>query len=367
LAAERPLMRLKLYERYLMRESFAAIALVLAAFLALFSFFDLINELKSIGRGGYQFIHAVIFVLLSLPGRVYELMPIAALIGSLYSLSTLARHSEITVLRASGLATRELLMTLFKVAGVLAALTLVIGEAVMPFSERAAQELRTRAMANVIAQQGFTTGLWVKDGRSFINIRTATPDARLVGVRIYKFNEANALESVTDAKEGEFMPPDHWKLTGVVSMILEGDSARVENRESMEWQSAVNPDLLSVLMVAPDRMSLYGLFNYTRHLYENKQKTERYEIAIWKKLIYPLAALVMVALALPFGYSYNRVGGVSLKIFGGVMVGIFFHMLNGLFSSLGVINSWPPFASAATPSALFLLAAMGMLWWVERR
>ena len=360
-------MALKLYERYVMRESFAAIFLVLAAFLALFSFFDLINELRSVGKGGYQFFHALIFVLLSLPGRVYELIPIAALIGTLYSLSALARQSEITVLRASGLATRDLLITLFKVAGVLALLTLLIGEAVMPFSERMAQELRTRAMTNVIALQGFNSGLWVKDGRSFVNIRTATPDARLEGVRIYKFDADNALESVTDAKEGEFMPPDRWKLTGVVSMILEGDAARVEKKDAMEWHSAVNPDLLSVLMVAPERMSLYGLFNYTRHLYENKQKTERYEIAIWKKLIYPLAALVMVALALPFGYSYNRVGGVSLKIFGGVMMGILFHMLNGLFSSLGVINSWPPFASAAMPSALFLVAAMGMLWWTERR
>lgn len=360
-------MRLKLYQRYLMREAFAAIFLVLVAFLALFSFFDLINELKSVGKGGYEFGHAMIFVILSLPGRFYELIPIAALIGTLYSLSTLARHSEITVLRASGLATRELLLTLFKVAGLLAALTLFMGEAVMPFSERAAQELRTRAMTNVIAQQGFDSGLWVKDGRSFININTATADARLIGVRIYKFDEDNALESVTDAKEGEFLPPDHWRLTGVTSMVLHGDAARVENRDSIEWRSAVNPELLSVLMVAPERMSLYGLYNYTGHLIENKQKTERYQIAIWKKLIYPLAALVMVALALPFGYSHNRVGGVSLKIFAGVMIGILFHMLNGLFSSLGVINSWPPLASAAAPSALFLLAAMGMLWWLERR
>lgn len=360
-------MRLKLYQRYLMRETFAAIALVQVAFLALFSFFDLIDELKSVGKGGYEFGHAMVFVVLSLPGRFYELVPVAALIGTLYSLSTLARHSEITVLRAAGLATRELLMTLFKVAAVLAALTLLIGEVVMPYSERAAQELRMRAMNKVVAQQGFRSGLWVKDGRSFVNIRTATPDARLFDVRIYKFNEESALESVTDAREGEFMPPDRWKLSGVTSMTLDGDVARVENLETMEWRSAVNPDLLSVLMVAPERMSLFGLYNYTNHLIENRQKTERYEIAIWKKLIYPLAALVMVALALPFGYSHNRVGGVSLKIFAGVMIGILFHMLNGLFSSLGVINSWPPLASAATPSALFLLAAMGMLWWVERR
>ncbi len=359
--------RLRLYQRYLMRETLGAIFLVLVAFLALFSFFDLINELRSVGKGGYQLGHAVVFVALSLPGLIYELIPIAALIGTLYALSTLARHSEITVLRASGLATRDLLMTLFRVAGLLALLTIIVGEGLVPISERLAQELRTRALSNVIAQQGFESGLWVKDGRNFINIRHATPDARLQGVRIYKFDAANALESVTEVEEAEFKPPEHWLLKGVVRTVLDGDTARVERADTAEWVSAVNPDLLAVLMVAPERMSLVGLVNYTEHLSDNRQKTERYEIAIWKKLVYPLASLVMVALALPFGYSHNRVGGVSLKIFAGVMLGILFYALNGLFSNLGVINAWPPFASATAPSALFLLAAVGMLWWVERR
>ena len=148
---------------------------------------------------------------------------------------------------------------------------------------------------------------------------------------------------------------------------LDGERAVVERMPELLWRSALNPDILSVLLVVPERMSLLNLTAYIKHLSENRQKTERYEIALWKKLIYPLAALVMVALALPFGYTHNRMSGVSLKIFSGVMIGILFHMLNGLFSSLGVINSWSPFSSAIAPSALFLVAAMGMIWWVERR
>lgn len=356
-----------LYQRYLMRETFVAIFLVLAAFIVLFSFFDLINELRRVGQGGYQFGHALLVVALSLPGIVYELIPIAALIGTLYALSNLARHSEITVLRASGLATRDLLMTLFRVAGVLALLTLLFGEVIAPLTEKFAQEIKLRAMSKVIAQKGFDSGLWVKDGQSFINIRRATVDARLEGVRIYKFDSANALSSVTDVQEATFSPPDHWVLRGVVRTILDGETSRVERVDQDEWRSAINPELLSVLTVAPDRMSIFGLTNYLQHLADNRQNTDRYAIAIWKKLVYPLTAFVMVALALPFGYSHNRVGGVSLKIFMGVMFGILFYMLNGLSSNLGVINSWPPFASAAAPSAVFLLAAMGMLWWVERR
>jgi lipopolysaccharide export system permease protein len=153
----------------------------------------------------------------------------------------------------------------------------------------------------------------------------------------------------------------------VVQTVLEGERAVIEKKPDMLWRSALNPDILSVLLVMPERMSILHLSAYIKHLSENHQKTERYEIALWKKLIYPLAALVMVALALPFGYTHNRMAGVSLKIFSGVMMGVFFHMLNGLFSSLGVINSWSPLSSALTPSVLFLLTAMGMIWWVERR
>jgi lipopolysaccharide export system permease protein len=357
----------KLYQRYLMRETFAAISLVLLAFVALFSFFDLINELRHVGRDGFMLGHALLAVTLSLPNVIYELIPIAALIGTLYALSTLARHSEITVLRASGLATRDILATLFRVAGLLALLTVLVGEVLVPAAERVEQEFMAKAAGKVVAQSGFESGFWVKDGRRFINIRKVFPDARLEGVRIYRFNEQNVLLSVTDVAEATYQPGDTWLLTGVVQTVIEQESTRVEQIDSMTWNSALSPALLEMLMVAPERMTMASLVGYTRHLADNHQKTGRYEIAIWKKIVYPLSTLVMVALALPFGYSHNRVGGVSLKIFAGVMFGIFFYMLNGLFSNLGVINAWPPFASAIAPSALFLLAATGMIWWVERR
>jgi lipopolysaccharide export system permease protein len=198
-------------------------------------------------------------------------------------------------------------------------------------------------------------------------VRTVLPDARLLGVRIYEFNDEARLRSVSEAEGGEYRAPDGWKLTGVVRTVLDGERAHVEKTPEMLWNSALNPDILSVLMVVPERMSLSHLTAYIHHLSENHQKTRRYEIALWKKLIYPLAAFVMVALALPFGYAHDRVGSVSLKIFSGVMLGIFFHMLNGLFSSLGVINDWPPLSSAVAPSALFLLSAIAMIAWVERR
>jgi lipopolysaccharide export system permease protein len=359
-------MALKVYERHLAREIYGATLLVLAAFLALFAFFDLIHELEEVGKGGYALRHALGYVALTLPGRTHEILPIAVLIGTLYALTLLARHSEITVLRTSGLPTSDLLLTLGKIGTVFVVLTFVVGEFIVPPAERMAQQLRLTAMSRLVAQE-FRSGLWVKDGLSFINVRDVLPDTSLRGVRVYAFDASYRLQSISEAEKGRYVPPGHWQLSNVAQTVFEDESASVLHHDEMTWESALSPEILSVLLVVPDRMSIVNLYQYIQHLSDNRQKTQRYEIALWKKLIYPLATLVMMALALPFAYTHDRMSAVSVKVFTGVMLGILFHMLNGLFSHLGVINSWRPLFSAITPSVIFLLAAGSMLWWVERR
>jgi lipopolysaccharide export system permease protein len=354
------------YIRYLGREIYSAVALVLLAFLGLFAFFDLVNELDEIGKNGYMLHHAAIYVAMIMPGRVYELMPIAVLIGTLYALTTLARHSEITVLRASGLSTRRFLLGLLSIGSVFVLLTFVFGEYLAPPAERAAQQWRLAATRSMVSQE-LRTGLWVRDGKRFVNVRSVLPDTSLQGVRIYEFDSNAVLVSISDAAVGVYDPKAGWRLRTVGQTRFLGDRTETVNLPELIWHSELTPDVLSVLMVVPERMSVETLYSYIHHLDENNQKTTRYEIALWKKLAYPFAALVMMGLALPFGYMQTRMGGVSLKVFSGIMIGVGFHLLNGLFSNLGVINGWIPAVAALTPSIVFLLAAMGMMWWVERR
>jgi lipopolysaccharide export system permease protein len=133
------------------------------------------------------------------------------------------------------------------------------------------------------------------------------------------------------------------------------------------WASDLTPDIFGVLLVQPERMGLSALVQYIRHLSDNRQSSDRYEIAFWSKLFYPLAILVMMALALPFAYLHVRAGGVSLKIFSGVMIGVGFYMLNKLFAHIGLLNTWPPIAVAALPSLVVLSFALSALYWIERR
>lgn len=352
---------MRLIRRYLAREIYLATALVLFAFLGLFAFFDLIHELGDIGKGDYKLQHAALFVALTVPGHVYELMPIAALIGAVYGLAQLAAHSEVTVMRASGMSTPMAMFAIGRVGLVFVAVTFLFGEFLAPPAERAAQSMRLKALSSVIAQE-FRSGLWVRDDRSFVNVQEVKADARLVGVKIYEFDENNGLKSVSFAAQGAFQPPNQWLLKDVARTVFAPAGSRIEKAPEMVWSSQLNPDILGVLLVQPDKMSITTLYQYVRHLEDNKQKTNRYDIALWKKVIYPLAVLVMMALALPFAYMQTRSGGVSFKIFAGIMLGLLFHLLNSLFAHLGAINTWPPLLSAVTPSVLFLLFAGGMLW-----
>ena len=183
-------------------------------------------------------------------------------------------------------------------------------------------------------------------------------------VIVVDFGTATTFDVIT--RRGEYAGSGKWRLVDVSQTLFGPAGPRTARSQEAEWRSAMSPDLLNVLIVVPERMSSWKLYKYTQHLAGNRQKTERYEIALWKKLFYPLATLGMMALALPFAYMHARSGMVGIKVFLGIMLGIFFHMLNSLFSHIGLLKQWPPVAAAAVPSLIFLATAVLMMLWIER-
>ena len=381
---------MKTIQRYVLTEVFKSVLFVLVAFLALFAFFDLLGELSSVGRGGYTFQGALVYVILGLPGYAYELMPIAALIGTIYTLSQFAARSEFTIMRVSGMSTARAGMMLAKIGVLFAVLTLLFGELVAPKSSELAEQWKLRAQGASLSQE-FRSGLWAKDivkaedgsgtvlGSRFINVRQVQPDGSLNDVRVYEFDNDFRLKAVLNAATSAYMGDHAWQLRQVVRTTFATDAfaqpgaeagrtngIAIQQLAEYRMVSEITPDILSVVFADPDRMSAKDLVAYTRHLEENRQATNRYEIAFWKKVIYPFVVFVMLAMALPFAYLHFRSGGVSLKIFTGIMIGVSFQLLNNLFSHLGLINAWPAFPTAVLPSALFLVLAIGALWRVER-
>lgn len=357
---------MRVIRRYLSAEITASTLLVFAALLMLFAFLDLIHELGELDKGSYRLPHIIAYVLLSVPGHVYELFPIAALIGTLFALSQLVANSEYTVMRVSGVSIPRMALTLVEVGLLFSVLTFVTGEFIAPPADQAAQQLRAKAITGVIAQE-FRSGLWIKDERNFVNITQVLPDSVLQGVKIYEFDAEHRLRRISLARRGEYVSDNLWRLRDVVQTDFADRKTMVSRIEQSDWRSVLDPRLLSVLLVAPEQMSAWNLYFYMQHLRENNQQTSRHETAFWNKLIYPFAVLVMMVLALPFAYYQRRVGGVGAKVFAGIMLGIGFAMLGRLFTYLGLLRDWPPFWSAILPTLLFLSLAMGMMWWGERR
>lgn len=377
---------MKVLRRYFETEIYQSVLFVLIAFLALFAFFDMMSEVRFVG-GPYRLEHAFLYVSLGLPTYAYELMPIAALIGTIYVMAQLAARSEFTVMRASSLSMAGAISLLLRVAIVLALLTFALGEFIAPKASDFAESFRRKIMGAAISAE-FRTGLWAKDvlrsadgksveGSRFLNASKIDVVGSLQNVKIYEFNREMQMLAMITAEQARFLKDGQWQLQKVREMRFvdsgkqkESDRQRptVVNRvfDSSIMSSEITPDIMAVLVTDPKKMSALDLAAFSRHLTENNQRTESYDIALWTKVLYPFAVFVMMALALPFAYLQSRSGGLSLKIFIGIMIGVSFQLINSLFSHVGLLNNWSPFATAIMPSAVFLLTAITALWWVER-
>jgi lipopolysaccharide export system permease protein len=335
----------------------------------LFAFFDLIHELANVGKDDYPLGRALLFVGLSVPGHIYELVPTAALIGALFAIAQMVANSEYTVMRTSGASLTQITLSIVRVGIPLAIATFLAGEFLAPPAERLAKQVRAQAQGqtNRFVAQQFESGFWFKQDLTFVNIKSLLADMTLVDVRIYEFDRDLRLKALRVADSGTFVSDGLWRLANVQTTALGPEGAKVVRSDRLDWETVLKPSILTVYQVAPEKLELPTLYDNIRILGGNQQKTSRFEIALWNKIFYPAAVLVMMVLALPFAYFQRRAGGVGFRIFAGTILGLVFFLLGRLFAYVGVINDWPPLFAAAFPVVAFVVVAATMLWWLERR
>jgi len=360
---------MKTLTRYIGREVLSAILLIFSALVILFAFFDLINELGDVGRGSYTITSALLTVGLQLPSRMYELFPVASLIGTLFALAQLVASSEYTVMRVSGASLLQVGWSLVRIGIPLSLVTFLAGEFVAPQATQLSRGVRAQAMGDtsrVIAEQ-FRSGFWFKQDQTFVNIRSVLADLTLVGISIYEFDDDFRLRNVRTADAGSFAGNGQWHLKTVRNTEIALTGTKTTQTDSMTWISVLRPSLLTVYQVAPEKLEINTLLDNIRLLGSGTSKTTRFEIAFWNKVFYPAAVIVMMIVALPFSYFQRRQGGVGFRIFAGTMLGLSFFLAGRLFSNLGVLNDWPALFSATFPLVVFIAMTVAMLWWLERR
>jgi lipopolysaccharide export system permease protein len=267
----------------------------------------------------------------------------------------------------------------------LALVTAILAELVLPVTESRALQVRAGALGST-GGAVLSSGYWLRDypsdeggkilGHRVINLQSMTPDRSLRGITVYEFENDLGLSAVIRADAGIFLQTgsaagqeySEWQLLGVRYQTLGGDPRQVQMRflDSFVLRSSLSPATLGALMVKPEQMSARELYLYVDYLREGKQLAGRYEIAFWKKLIYPIAVWVMLVLALPAAYLQARGGAVGLKVFLAIVAGVAFHLVNSLFSHLGVLNTWPASVVVLLPSLFALLVGLAILWRVQR-
>ena len=377
---------MKTVRRLLYRDIVWSVVFVAIAFLSLFYFIDFVDELENVGRNNYTLGHAVVHGLLALPGHFYELFPIAVLIGTIYAMARLAQSSEFTILRTAGLGPGRALRLLAVPGFAFAALTLGVGDYVVPISEREAVSLKAGAGGGLQYGGG---GAWLKERRAAppgqplqersisINISGTGSALQLLGVRIFEFDSDGRLRSQIEARSGQVQNNGVWQLREVQRADWPAPSAsqaagkaaagvQLFSLPRLDWPSSLDAGVVAAALLPVQTMSTLDLWRYTSHLADQDQAVQQYEIQFWKKALYPLACVVMVALALPFAYLHARAGGVSYKVFGGIMLGISFVLLNNASGHLGLLRHWTPWLAAAAPSGLYLLISMGAFAWLVR-
>jgi lipopolysaccharide export system permease protein len=377
----------KIYERYFAKQIYASFGFILFALVALFLFFDVLSELGSV-NAKYTLPLALLHVLLKAPSRMVEIIPIAGLIGSIYVFAMMASQSEFTIFRVAGLDIKRSLFTLGKVSLPIVVFTLLISEVLGPYAESLSERIRMQALGSTFSSQ-FRSGVWVKDqlrdsdgsgpirpGVRYVNVGTIDQNDQIRQIRMYEFDPNYRLLSIRSAASGRFDNRGIWELNDVSETRFterrSNDpldavySAQTKVIPKLSLESQVTPQILNVLLISPEKMSIVSLGRFILHLQDNKQDMQRHAIAFWKKVIYPFIIFVMLALALPFAFMKIRSGSVGIKVFGGIMLGMSFQLFNTLFSSIGLLGALPAFFTAIFPPLVYLVLAFLSLKWVAR-
>lgn len=373
---------MKTLRKLIYRDTISAIGFVVLAFLAMFFFFDLLDEMSDVGRQfgdvTYNIWHALLSVSLGLPNHLYELLPIAVLIGSIFVMARFAQSSEFTIMRTSGLGPWLALRTMLTLGACFVILTVAVGDYIAPAAERIALTAKAKYLGKTSTVG--STGAWLKErnkGNTLaVNVRAVRADGELTKVRIFEFDTQGRMVLQIHADSGQVLEDaDIWMLNNAQLTRFQytdtggTEAAQLtrENSSTLQWPSTISSEMLVAAVHKPDRMPTLELFQFIQHLKANDQSAQKYEIEFWRKVFYPLSCLVMVVLALPFAYLHFRSGGIAGYVFGGVMAGISFFLLNNVFGYAGNLQNWSPMLTAAAPGLIYSILSLGAFAWLVIR
>lgn len=347
-------------DRYIGSSVFMAILAVLGIILGLATLFAFIDEMGDVSDT-YTLLDVLNYVLLTAPRRLYDMLPMAALIGCLIGLGSLASNSELTIMRAAGVSIGRIVWAVMKPMLVLMLVGLLIGEYVAPATENTAQANRSLAQGGGEAQSA-KHGLWHRQGDEYIHVNSVQPNGVLYGVTRYRIDDQRRMLSSSFAKRATFSQ-DHWELSEVTTTLFHGDRTEVVASPQERWDIALSPQLLSTVVMAPDSLSITGLWGYIHYLADQGLNNGRYWLAFWVKVLQPLVTAALVLMAISFIFGPLRSVTLGQRVFTGVLVGFTFRIAQDLLGPSSLVFGFSPLFAVLVPAGVCALAG----FWLLRR
>ena len=345
---------------YIAKEVIKGSLVSILILLALLTFFSFADELGDVGKGDYGIRQIFKYLALTLPRNFYELLPPAALVGSLVTLGALANNRELVAMQASGVSRARIIGAVLLGGLVLLALSISVGELIAPPSERAAQNLKSIAQNQQVTSRS-RYGFWVRDKDIFINIRVMNRLQRLGDISIYDVAPERRLARATHADQALY-DGIRWNLKGIRTSLFAEQQVTTVRQEEADWSSVLAPELLNAFTIRPENLSALELYNYSAYLRDNSQQSLVVEQAFWGRLVNPFVTLVMLMVAVPFVLTVRREVGTGQRIVLGAVIGLGFHLFDKMFGHLGLIYELNPLFSVSFPALLALAAVMAVLW-----
>ena len=350
---------MKIIDKYIARTVISGTLMALLVLVSLLAFMDFVSEIGKVGDpkySDYSVSDALMFVALTIPKHIYEIFPTSILIGSLLGLGTLASNSELTVMRTSGLSIMRISRSVLQAGLILLVFVALVGEILVPISERTAQTLKASALQKNISLGG-RHGFWVRDGMRYINVGQVYPDLQLGHLEIYELDSNKRLSRVTHAVSASYLN-DTWLLKDITRSIISESGVQSKKLQSEQWPGLLNPELFNVVTVKSENMSALDLYRYSQYLQDNELDASHYQLAFWIKIITPISGLVMLLITLPFVFGSQRAGGAGQRVLIGLLLGIGFFIGNRIINHMGQVYGIPPFISAALPVLLVAIAGV---------
>ncbi len=344
-------------DRYIARNVLSAMLVVQVLILGLDLVITYINDLSDI-EGDYGAFDVLLYLLMRLPWRFYEYVPVGVLLGALLGLGSMASSNELTVMRAAGRSLTRILWGVMKPLGLVIVLTMVVGEFVAPQTEQYANAWRTvkQEGAGAVTAQG---GGWQREGDSFYRFGSIRSDNTIISVDRYHF-DGQRLDEALHADRAVY-DNGTWQLQDVRITHLTAEATRAETLPSMTWQTSMQPDLLRLVITDKESQSLRDLWRYGNYLQSQGTSASSVWLYFWQKVLQPLVLAGLVLVAASFIFGPLRTVAAGTRVFYGIVTGLVFKYTQDLLAPASTVFGFSPIWAVLAPTIICFALGLMML------